>query len=114
MVKRNEAVPSTQRWSVEEARAVLVRLRASGLKKAAFAEKQGLNYERLRRWEKRLGGEEESELRLVRVVARETMRSSEGATAKLQLPGGMMLELDTASVDTGWVAALVFDVARGA
>lgn len=88
--------------------------RASGLKKTAFAEGQGLNYERLRRWEKRQAGDEESALRLVPVVARETMPSSEGASAKLQLPGGMMLELETVRVDPRWVAALVLDVARGA
>jgi DNA-binding transcriptional regulator YiaG len=114
MVKRDEAKPSTERWSAEEARVVLARWRASGLTRTAFAEGQGLNYERLRRWEKRLAGEKESALRLVPVVARETTRSSEGSTAKLQLPGGMMLEFDTGRVDPRWVAALVFDVARGA
>lgn len=56
----------------------------------------------------------EVELRLVPLVARETPRPTESATAKLQLPGGVVLEFDAARVDPRWVAALVLDVARGA
>lgn len=88
---------------------------ASGLTKTAFAEQQGFTTERLRRWEKRLAdGGDEVELRLVPLVARETARPTEAATAKLQLPGGVVLELDATRVDPQWVAALILDVARGA
>lgn len=113
MVKRDDAGVSAERWSAEDARGVLTQWRASGLTKTAFAEEHGLKYERLRRWEKRLADGEESTLRLVPLLTREPTRSTEGATAKLQLPGGTVLELDTARVDPRWVAALVFDISRG-
>jgi hypothetical protein len=47
-------------------------------------------------------------------VARETAVPTEGASAKLRLSGGVVLEFDAGRVDPRWVAALVLDVARGA
>jgi hypothetical protein len=117
MFKRDEADLTSGRWTASDARAALARWAASGLTKTAFAEQQGYTTERLRRWERRLAdgnGGDEVELRLVPLVARETTRSSAGASAKLQLPGGVVLELDAARVDPRWVAALILDVARGA
>jgi hypothetical protein len=116
MFKRDEA-EAPGRWTPADARAALAQWAASGLTKTAFAEQQGYTTERLRRWERRLAdgnGGDEVELRLVPLVARETTRSSAGASAKLQLPGGVVLELDAARVDPRWVAALILDVARGA
>jgi hypothetical protein len=117
MFKRDEAGDAAGRWTPADARAVLAKWAASGLTKTAFAEQQGFTTERLRRWEKRLAegnGDDELELRLVPLVARGTTRPAEGASAKLQLPGGVELELDVGRVDPRWVAALVLDVARGA
>ena len=117
MFKREKAVGEQRHWTADEARAVLARWAGSGLTKTAFAEQQGFTTERLRRWERRLAegnGGREVELRLVPLVAREAARSPEGASAKLQLPGGVVLELDAARVDPRWVAALVLDVASGA
>ena len=116
MFKREEA-EAARRWTPAEARKALARWAASGLTKTAFAEQQGFTTERLRRWEKRLAESkavDEVELRLVPLVARETSVPTEGSTAKLQLPGGVVLEFDAGRVDPRWVAALVLDVARGA
>ena len=117
MFKRDEAEVALGRWTPADARAALAQWAASGLTKTAFAEQQGYTTERLRRWERRLAegnGGDEVELRLVPLVARETAAPAEGASAKLQLPGGVVLELDATRVDPRWVAALVLDVARGA
>jgi hypothetical protein len=117
MFKRDEAELAPGRWTPADARAALARWAASGLTKTAFAEQQGFAPERLRRWERRLAegnGDDEVDLRLVPLVARETSVPTEGSTARLQLPGGVVLELDTARVDPSWVAALILDVARGA
>jgi hypothetical protein len=117
MRKRDEAELAPGRWRAADARAALARWAASGLTKTAFAEQQGFTPERLRRWEKRLAegnGGKEVELRLVPLVARETAVPTEGASAKLRLSGGVVLEFDAGRVDPRWVAALVLDVARGA
>jgi len=117
MFKRDETALATGRWTPADARAALAQWAASGLTKTEFAEQQGYTTERLRRWERRLAegnGGDEVELRLVPLVARETARPTEAATAKLQLPGGVVLELDAGRVDPRWVAALILDVARGA
>lgn len=114
MLNHNDAGTKSGRWTADDARAVLARWRASGLTKTAFAEGHGLKMERLRRWERRLSeeaGTAEGPLRLVPLVARETTRPCEGAAARLQLPGGLVLEFDVTRVDPGWVAALVLDVA---
>lgn len=118
MFKRDEAELAPGRWTPADARAALARWAASGLTKTAFAEQQGFTPERLRRWERRLaegnGGDDEGELRLVPLVARETSVPTEGSTARLQLPGGVVLELDAARVDPSWVVALILGVARSA
>lgn len=113
MFKRDETEVATGRWTPADARTALAQWAASGLTKTAFAEQQGYTTERLRRWERRLAegsGGDEVELRLVPLVARETSVP----TARLQLPGGVVLELDATRVDARWVAALILDVARGA
>ena len=117
MFKRDEKGLARGRWTPADARAALAQWAASGLTKTAFAEQQGYTTERLRRWERRLAegsGGDEVELRLVPLVARETSVPTEGSTARLQLPGGVVLELDATRVDPRWVAALVLDLKRGA
>jgi hypothetical protein len=117
MFKGDEAGATVGRWTADEARAVLARWRASGLTKTAFTERHGLTMERLRRWERRLAEAEdagEAELRLVPLVARQLVGVPERAAARLQLPGGVVLEFDATRVDPRWVAALVLEVARGA
>ncbi|MBL8923449.1 MAG: hypothetical protein JNJ54_31640 [Myxococcaceae bacterium] len=115
MFKRDEAGPSGGHWTPAEARAVLARWAASGLTKTAFAEQEGLSTERLRRWERRLeqaDGSDELKVKLVPLIAREVPATTTGASARLQLPGGVVLEFDAGRVDPSWVAALVLDVTR--
>lgn len=117
MFKRDETELAPGRWTPADARAALAQWAASGLTKTAFAEQHGFTTERLRRWERRLAeGDvpDEVELRLVPLVARETVVPTEGSTARLQLPGGVVLEFDATRVDPRWVAALVLDLKRGA
>ena len=59
--KRSEVTSSKRRrWKVADARAILAGLESSGLTLAAFAAREGLKVERLRRWRQRLGTVEKS------------------------------------------------------
>ena len=44
-----------RRWSIAEGRAALAAMEASGLSADAFAAREGLQVQRLRRWRERLG-----------------------------------------------------------
>lgn len=57
MPKSPAAVPSPprRRWKIADARAALAALSASGLSLDAFASREGLKVERLRRWRHRVG-----------------------------------------------------------
>ena len=44
-----------RRWGIAEARAALAAMEASGLSASAFAAREGLQVQRLRRWRERLG-----------------------------------------------------------
>jgi transposase-like protein len=46
-----------RRWTITEARAALAALGESGLTTSAFARREGLHQERLRRWGRRLADE---------------------------------------------------------
>lgn len=45
-----------RRWSIADARGALSAMTASGLSPAAFAQREGLQVQRLRRWRQRLDG----------------------------------------------------------
>jgi transposase-like protein len=47
-------LPRRRRWTVADARAALAALGESGLTASAFAQQEGLDPERLRRWRRRL------------------------------------------------------------
>jgi len=54
--RRTSALPSSKRrWTPEDARAVLARLEASGLALREFAEREGLDRQRLYRWRAQIG-----------------------------------------------------------
>lgn len=115
MFKASGPRTGTKHWKAAEASEVLARWRASGLTRTAFAEREGLSPERLRRWEHRLAEGDAAvvaETGLVPMVVHESAGLL--TAARVQLPGGVVLEVDAARVDPRWVAALILDVARGA
>lgn len=60
MPKLAAAVPSSQRrrrWKIADARPILATLVASGLSLGEFARREGLEAQRLRRWQRRLARE---------------------------------------------------------
>jgi transposase-like protein len=59
MPRRQTAAPYSRRrrWTIAEARAALAALGESGLTTSAFARREGLHLERLRRWRRRLADE---------------------------------------------------------
>jgi hypothetical protein len=83
-----------RRWTPDEARQVLGDWRASGLSLAAYAERRGLAYERLRRWKGRLAlslatrrAATPLALRPVRVVS-PPPRVSDDLAFEIRLPDG--------------------------
>lgn len=52
---RHPSAPKRERWTPEQARAVLEKQAASGLVMPRFAEREGLDPARLYRWRERLG-----------------------------------------------------------
>ena len=53
--RRTSDLFSSKRWTPADARAVLVRLEASGLALREFAEREGLDRQRLYRWRAQIG-----------------------------------------------------------
>lgn len=49
-------IAGVRRWSAEQAQLVIAAAEASGLSKRAFAQREGLDPQRLTRWEGQLGG----------------------------------------------------------
>ena len=54
-MSRTGSYVNRRRWGVAEARAALAAMEASGLSADAFAAREGLQVQRLRRWRERLG-----------------------------------------------------------
>ena len=101
---RSPRTPRT-RWSLEQARAVLKRQERSGLSVRRFAEKEGLDAERLYRWQRKLR-EERRRKRFVEVRA-------EGVVAPVEvvLRSGHRLLLRGAT-DVDVLAAIVTTLER--
>ena len=85
------------RWSAEEAGRVLRALEESGLSRREFCEREGLIPERLRRWQRKLGGSRRIgslpaglELRAVQVVGSDRIG---GNAFELELPTGVKLHV---------------------
>jgi hypothetical protein len=51
----SDLISSKRRWTVDDARAVLARLEASGMALREFAEREGLDCQRLYRWRAQIG-----------------------------------------------------------
>ncbi len=106
-MKKNE------RWTEERGREVVEAWRRSGSSMSAFAERLGINVQRLSYWRDRIdelrvsGVVDAGEARLIPgVVAGGCVGS--GTAMVVQLPHGVVIEVDSsARVDPKWLAGLV-------
>jgi transposase-like protein len=84
---RKTDLPSLKRrWTPEDARAVLAELEASGLSLREFAEREGLDRQRLYRWRAQIGVAAEP-------TFIEIARPSSGAVIEVVLRSGHMLRV---------------------
>lgn len=75
-----------RRWTVVEARAALSALAASGLSQTAFAEREGLDVQRLRSWRNKVGP-------LVTPAFVEVRPRTIERTVEVVLPSGLVLRV---------------------
>ena len=112
-----------RRWRVPEARAALDALAASGLSVSAFAEQEGLDEERLYRWQRRFARERKAEPRTVTPSATPAIvelrtatspNSRRDATTPVQivLVSGVVLRV-AETIDPARLARLVAALERG-
>lgn len=98
-----------QRWSEAEARQVLDTWQASGLSLGAWCRREGVGYERVRRWRAQLEAAPRHRRKApvllpVEVVERESM--GEPRDFELELSGGLRLRIP-AQFDEGSLVALL-------
>ena len=112
-----------RRWRVPEARAALDALAASGLSVSAFAEQEGLDEERLYRWQRRFARERKAEPRTVtpsatpaivelRAATSPSPRRGETALVQIVLVSGVVLRV-AETIDPARLARLVAALERG-
>ena len=112
-----------RRWRAPEARAALDALAASGLSVSAFAEQEGLDEERLYRWQRRFARERKAEPRAVtpaatpaivelRAATSPSPRRGETALVQIVLVSGVVLRV-AETIDPARLARLVAALERG-
>lgn len=98
MPKRPPTYRTRPRWTIDEAQAVLDAVKASGLSLARFAAREGLDVQRFRFWQKRLG--------FARTPSFVQLRPREPERVELVLRSGRTLRF-ASSIDREELAALV-------
>lgn len=110
-----------RRWRVPEARAALEALAASGLSVSAFAEREGLDEERLYRWRRRFARERKAETGAVTapvtppiIELRAATRPRDAATERVEivLVSGVVVRV-AETIDPAGLARLVAVLGRG-
>jgi transposase-like protein len=98
------AAASRARWSTAVAREVLAAWSASGVSRREFAEKHGLQEQRLYNWERRLAEPDTT----AGVQFREVMMPAVGIDSRLEvvLPNGTLIRISS-SFDTTALARIV-------
>lgn len=94
------AYTNRRRWAVVEARAVLSSLASSGLSLSAFAKREGLDPQRLRAWQRKLGADIPSSTAFIEVRSRVAER------IEVVLRSGVVLRV-VESIDTTALRRLV-------
>ena len=74
-----------RRWGVAEARAALAAMEASGLSAAAFAAREGLQVQRLRRWRERLGSKAAAKAGMAAFVELEQHAAATAASNRIEV-----------------------------
>jgi transposase-like protein len=112
MPKRRSAASYVRRrrWTLADARAAVAALTGSGLSLSAFAEREGLEVERLRRWRRRLA--EEGPRRESSTGAEVIeLRPRRAETVEIVLASGRILRV-CETIDVDALARLVVAVER--
>lgn len=84
--------PTRRRWTRQEARAVMAKLKASGMSEEEFAAREGLKPERVARWRRRLEAAREPASAPTLIEVRPAVRRKEERDRiELVLPSGHVL-----------------------
>jgi len=115
MPKLRVTTPRRRRWKINDARSALAALAASGLSLDEFAQREGLQVQRLRRWSRRLTKEDRraAAVRPVRVVAPELIeiRPRRAEPVEIVLASGRVLRV-AETIDVAALARLVAALER--
>jgi hypothetical protein len=103
------AYRTSRRWTIEEARSAIEAHKASGLSMRAFAQREGLDAQRLFRWGRRIAGESQATARFTFV---EVERPRRAEMIEVVLPSGRVLRVSE-SVDPDAVARIANALDKG-
>ncbi len=118
-----------RRWRADDARRVLAAWRSSGLSAAEFGRRHEFDEQRLGWWRKRLASSPKPKRKRKRKVTRARLVPAKLVVAKplaspggaprppisgvvVHVPGGVVVEADSATVSPAWVAALLRELTR--
>jgi transposase-like protein len=102
-----------RRWTITDARAAIAALTASGLSLVAFAQREGLEVERLRRWRARLAAEQRGAAPVAAPAAPEVieLRARPATPVEIVLGSGRILRV-AETIDVVVLARLVAALER--
>ncbi len=101
MPKPRPQFPTSLRWNADEARHVLALVDSSGLSVEDFAQRHGLERQRLERWRRKLGGQRGGAAKFVEVI---TQRAP--IVVEVLLPSGATVRIPE-SVDADALRAIL-------
>jgi hypothetical protein len=119
-----QELPRRRRWKIAKARSVLAELAASGLSLHEFASQQGLEPQRLRRWQRRLAGERRRPTRAPHpasravpappalIELRPTASARPAPTVEIVLASGVIVRV-AETIDPATLARLVAAIEHG-
>lgn len=93
-------------WKIADARAALKALAASGLSVGAFAQREGLDSDRLYRWRRRLAGDREARVPATPAVIEIRPTSRRAELVEIVLASGVTLRVSE-TIDAFALARLV-------
>ena len=93
-------------WKIADARAALNAQAASGLSVGAFAQREGLDSDRLYRWRRRLAGERKARVTATPAVIEMRLSPRRAEVVEIVLASGVTLRV-TETIDGSALARLV-------
>lgn len=107
------ALRGPKQWRADDAGRVLVAWKSSGESMAGFAERHGLNAQRIAWWQKRLASTASATLTLVPVTVRAEAPPRASAALSFVVGGNLRIDVTDASrVPPLWFAAVVDALSR--